>query len=196
MAQREYEGAGIIVHWDSDRCIHSRLCALGLPQVFDFEARPWVNVDAAPPADTARVIDTCPSGALSYTRTDGVANGRRGRAPADDPAESIRSDDDAPPGPLRAVTLDLGSTLPIVTPLPDGPLVVDGPFGLANADGVVEIVERVTLCRCGHSGSKPHCDGSHERVGFTALGTVPPPERVSQVLIRPGRWPRPATRDA
>lgn len=196
MAQREYVGAGITVHWDSSRCIHSRLCALGLPQVFDFEARPWVNVDAAPPADTARVIDTCPSGALSYTRTDGAANGRRGRSSADDPSESTRSDDEAPPGPLSAVTLDLGSILPVVTPLPDGPLVVDGPFGLAQPDGHVEIVERVTLCRCGQSGSKPHCDGSHERVGFAAPGTLPPPERISQVLIRSGRRVRPPQQDA
>jgi uncharacterized Fe-S cluster protein YjdI len=94
MAEREYEGSGIIVHWDSARCFHSRRCVLGLPDVFDFDARPWVDARAAPPDDVARVIDTCPSGALSYTRTDGASNGRRGRAPGEDPAASIRSDDE------------------------------------------------------------------------------------------------------
>lgn len=94
MTRREYEGSGITVHWDSERCIHSGLCVLGLPDVFDVSARPWVDVQGAPPDDIARVIDTCPSGALSYTRTDGVPNGRRGRESNDDPADSIRSDDE------------------------------------------------------------------------------------------------------
>lgn len=183
MARREYEGDGITVHWDSDRCIHSQLCVLGLPAVFDHGARPWVNAAGAPADDVARVIDTCPSGALTYTRTDGAPNGRRGRAWDDDPADSVRSDDepvapvrpDAEPAPAerRPVVPDVPTT-PTITPLPDGPLLVRGPLGIARADGEVEIVQRATLCRCGQSQSKPHCDGSHARVGFTAPGAVPP----------------------
>jgi CDGSH-type Zn-finger protein len=30
----------------------------------------------------------------------------------------------------------------------------------------------VAMCRCGHSASKPLCDGSHRRVGFRAEGAV------------------------
>lgn len=92
MASREYEGEGIVVHWDSDRCLHSERCVSGLPAVFDFARRPWVDATGAPADRIAAVIDTCPSGALSYTRTDGAPNGRRGRGRDEDPAASIEVD--------------------------------------------------------------------------------------------------------
>ncbi len=67
--------------------------------MFDPEARPWVNLAAASPDEMARVIDTCPSGALSYSRTDGGANGRRGRGDDEDEAASVRADDATGSGP-------------------------------------------------------------------------------------------------
>jgi CDGSH-type Zn-finger protein len=51
----------------------------------------------------------------------------------------------------------------------DGPLKVDGPITLKEADGtVVETREgqAVFLCRCGGSKKKPFCDGTHSRIGF------------------------------
>ena len=69
------------------------------------------------------------------------------------------------------------STTPVsVTPRANGPLVVDGPVTLVGPDGSSEVVERLFLCRCGHSADKPRCDGTHKRIGFQAAG-VPPPER-------------------
>ena len=55
-----------------------------------------------------------------------------------------------------------------ITPHRDGPLLVRGPFVLADQDGNEITVDRspVALCRCGKSRSRPFCDGSHKALGF------------------------------
>jgi len=47
---------------------------------------------------------------------------------------------------------------------PDGPLLVRGDFALVDGDGaaVPRTRETVALCRCGASGIKPYCDGTHK----------------------------------
>jgi uncharacterized Fe-S cluster protein YjdI len=55
-----------------------------------------------------------------------------------------------------------------IHPEENGPLRIDGQVNLIDADGnVVRSGERFFLCRCGHSNSKPFCDGSHRKFGFT-----------------------------
>jgi hypothetical protein len=50
---------------------------------------------------------------------------------------------------------------------PDGPLMVTGGVTIRRADGTpLEIRNRVTLCRCGASKTKPLCDGGHVDAGF------------------------------
>jgi nucleotide-binding universal stress UspA family protein/nitrite reductase/ring-hydroxylating ferredoxin subunit len=45
----------------------------------------------------------------------------------------------------------------------DGPLWVTGGIPITRSDGIpLEIRNRITLCRCGRSGNKPLCDGSHQ----------------------------------
>ena len=49
----------------------------------------------------------------------------------------------------------------------DGPLWVTGGIPVQRADGEpLETRNRVALCRCGASGIKPLCDGSHADIGF------------------------------
>ena len=49
-----------------------------------------------------------------------------------------------------------------------GPLWVRGGVQVLGADGsAYEIRNRVALCRCGASGNKPFCDGSHVSSGFS-----------------------------
>jgi CDGSH-type Zn-finger protein len=53
----------------------------------------------------------------------------------------------------------------------NGPLLVDGPFRLTDADGneyVLEPGKKYNLCRCGGSTNKPFCDGTHSKIGFAA----------------------------
>ncbi len=65
-----------------------------------------------------------------------------------------------------------------VTPRRDGPIVIAGPITLTGPDGTVEQRPGPTfLCRCGASETKPLCDGSHKRCGFTAPGITPPRKR-------------------
>lgn len=51
----------------------------------------------------------------------------------------------------------------------NGPLLVTGEVEYLDADGtVIETLAKAALCRCGHSQSKPFCDGSHRTSGFIA----------------------------
>ncbi len=68
---RHYEADGIVVEYEAKRCIHAAECVRGLPAVFDPEARPWIQPAKATADATAEVIRHCPTGALSYRRTDG-----------------------------------------------------------------------------------------------------------------------------
>lgn len=49
----------------------------------------------------------------------------------------------------------------------NGPCVITGTFTITDAEGnTFETEESVVLCRCGHSGKKPFCDGQHRANGF------------------------------
>ena len=63
---RVYENDEIRVYWYADKCWKAKECIMGSPEAFDMHRRPWVDIDAIPAAETAAVIDKCPSGALKY----------------------------------------------------------------------------------------------------------------------------------
>lgn len=51
----------------------------------------------------------------------------------------------------------------------NGPLLLDGEFVLRDAEGKAFDLggrTKIALCRCGHSGDKPFCDGSHKTCNF------------------------------
>ncbi|MDC7694176.1 ferritin-like domain-containing protein [Asticcacaulis sp. DXS10W] len=59
----------------------------------------------------------------------------------------------------------------LVDPQRNGPLRITGNLEICAGTGrVVTRVESALLCRCGQSGAKPFCDGSHRAAGFEAEG--------------------------
>ena len=133
---KTYKGDGIAVGWEPALCIHVASCIRALPRVFDPNARPWVKVDAASADQIAATIETCPTGALTYMRTDG--------APQEVP-ETPTKMEPRPNGPLF-----VRGDIEIMD--------ADG--------NVVRRATRVALCRCGQSANKPYCDLSHRAIGF------------------------------
>jgi CDGSH-type Zn-finger protein/uncharacterized Fe-S cluster protein YjdI len=70
----EYRGNRIVIGNNRSRCIHSRYCVLGRPDVFVPNVDgPWIQPDAAAADTVAAQIALCPSGALLYKRIDGGA---------------------------------------------------------------------------------------------------------------------------
>lgn len=63
---RGYETDEIRVLWDATRCIHTAICLRTLPDVFDVDARPWIDVTGADAEAIAATVRKCPTGALRY----------------------------------------------------------------------------------------------------------------------------------
>ena len=57
---------------------------------------------------------------------------------------------------------------PNIKPTKDGPFKVTGVSRMITSKGEDrEVTDPMLLCRCGHSGNKPYCDGSHVKAGFS-----------------------------
>jgi CDGSH-type Zn-finger protein/uncharacterized Fe-S cluster protein YjdI len=55
----------------------------------------------------------------------------------------------------------------VIRPQRNGPLAVSGNLEVVTGTGrTIRKATELRLCRCGASGAKPYCDGSHARVGF------------------------------
>jgi len=63
---KEYSNGEVTIVWKPDICIHSAICAKGLPQVFQPRDKPWIKHDAASSDAIMHQINQCPSGALSF----------------------------------------------------------------------------------------------------------------------------------
>ncbi len=67
------KGRDVTVIFDGHRCIHSRNCVLGHPEVFVPNVKgDWIFPDAAPPEEVIRIGQNCPSGAIRVLRNSGA----------------------------------------------------------------------------------------------------------------------------
>lgn len=72
---------------------------------------------------------------------------------------------------------EVQSTEVKITVRPNGPLRVEGPLRLFDANGGewdLTGKPAFSLCRCGASANKPFCDGSHAKIGFQSVVKAPP----------------------
>ncbi len=133
---KEYTNGEVTIVWKPEACIHSGICVKGLPKVFRPNMRPWITIDGAETEDLINQVTHCPSGALSYYMNAHV-NTKTTVAEAK------------------------------VEVLGNGPLLVHGTITVINLDGSTEMKNKTTaFCRCGSSGNKPYCDGSHVKAKF------------------------------
>jgi uncharacterized Fe-S cluster protein YjdI len=134
---KKYTNGEVTVVWKPAECIHSRICFSNLGEVFDPRKRPWVTIDGSTTEKIIDQIKKCPSGALSYYMN------RDADEKVDVNAETI------------------------VESVPNGPLMVYGNVTVKDSSGTLTKKNNATaFCRCGGSGNKPYCDGSHRKNGF------------------------------
>lgn len=157
---RKYSNDQITVYWKPSACVHASYCYRELIEVFDPNARPWVDMKGAP---TDRIIDTvnlCPTEALTWKWNDEEKNRNVGK----DQTNHIKF--------KRPELMDLDIADPEESPVSvkvmyDGPIIIKGNFTLVYSGNRKEINDSlVSICRCGKSDQQPFCDGKHRKTGF------------------------------
>lgn len=134
---KKYTNGEVTIVWKPDLCIHSALCFKGLGEVFHPQQLPWITPEKSSSEKIIDQIKKCPSAALSYFMND-------------QQGDEVK---------VEAET--------IVETSANGPLLVYGNVSIKSADGTISKKNNVTaFCRCGASGNKPFCDGSHKKAGF------------------------------
>ncbi|HLA55850.1 MAG TPA: (4Fe-4S)-binding protein [Flavobacterium sp.] len=67
---KEYSNGEVTIIWKPELCIHSAICARGLPHVFQPHEKPWVKQHAATSEEIMTQVSKCPSGALSFYKNN------------------------------------------------------------------------------------------------------------------------------
>lgn len=68
--EKKYESKKLTIFWKPDLCQHSGECVHGAPKVFEVDRKPWIIPENGTEEEIMKVIDKCPSWALSYKIKD------------------------------------------------------------------------------------------------------------------------------
>jgi CDGSH-type Zn-finger protein len=135
--QRVYEGTGIVVKRDTSVCMEAGFCGTRLTNIIKMMKN---TDDTHIRSQVIAMVERCPSGSYTY-RIDPVG-------------------EDIEPDLPKAIAVTAEGELA-------GALWVMGGIHIERADGKpLETRNRVMLCRCGQSKTKPLCDGTHREQGF------------------------------
>jgi len=137
---KKYNKGDLTIVWKPAVCIHSTICwkkATGLPDVFNPMVKPWIRPEAASKEAIIEQIKKCPSGALSFYLNEPTESG------------------------------DRAASQNLVEVSSNGPLIVYGDITVKDSEGRETKKNKATaFCRCGGSGNKPYCDGTHKKIAF------------------------------
>ncbi|MEN9549892.1 MAG: hypothetical protein RIR12_2483 [Bacteroidota bacterium] len=138
---KKYTNGEVTIVWQPKLCIHSAICAKGLPGVFNPQRRPWIGLSASTTNIIIEQVNKCPSGALSYYINNTTMDNQQTTPPA---TEKL-----------------------IIQAAPNGPFLIKTECVIIHSNGTEETkTGTVALCRCGASTNKPYCDGKHKSIGF------------------------------
>ncbi len=140
----KYTNNEVTVVWKPKVCIHSSICWKGLIEVFNPKEKPWIKMDGASTEKIIEQVRKCPSGALSYyLNTEIMSN---------EPTDKVIAE---------------SANIMKIQVTTNGPYLIKTECLIVHSDGREETkTGTVALCRCGASGNKPYCDGTHRKIGF------------------------------
>lgn len=140
MEKKNYTNGEVTIVWQPKMCIHSAKCWRGensLPEVFDPTKKPWIKPEGSSSERIIQQVKNCPSGAISYYMNNEKEEN-----------QSIISET-------------------VAETVINGPLLIYGNITVKDSSGNQTQKNKVTaFCRCGASGNKPYCDGSHAKIDF------------------------------
>ncbi|UCH15200.1 MAG: (4Fe-4S)-binding protein [Bacteroidales bacterium] len=152
---RKYKNKDITVFWRPNKCIHATYCYRELLKVFNPSKRPWINMEGAPTKDIIRIVDMCPTDALTYKWNKDIEKEQKVK---DENKDKVVKEKDENKDVEQKTEVKV---------MENGPVIIKGNFKIVGTDGEeIQQMKAASICRCGYSENQPFCDGTHKKIKF------------------------------